>query len=112
MVSVADLMKVASRAQITAEAVLASAAIPNLFRSVHVGDGVFWDGLFSQNPPVRDLLEDGGDQSGVTLLDDLLITRLLDDDAQRLRARVVSIAGAIRHLAAGLSRTLPSVWHC
>jgi len=62
--------------------------------------------------PVRDLLEDGGDQSGVTLLDDLLITRLLDDDAQRLRARVVSIAGAIRHLAAGLSRTLPRVWHC
>ncbi len=44
------------RDRITAESVLASAAIPNLFRSVRVGDGVFWDGLFSQNPPVHDLL--------------------------------------------------------
>jgi NTE family protein len=42
--------------EITADAVLASAAIPNLFRSVSVGDGLYWDGLFSQNPPVRDLL--------------------------------------------------------
>ena len=35
---------------------LASAAIPTLFRSVHEAGGVYWDGLFSQNPPVRDLL--------------------------------------------------------
>lgn len=37
------------------EAILASAAIPTLFRAVHVGDGLYWDGLFSQNPPIRDL---------------------------------------------------------
>ena len=42
--------------EITADAVLASAAIPTLFRSVHEAGGVYWDGLFSQNPPVRDLL--------------------------------------------------------
>ena len=28
-----------------------------MFRSVHTGGGVYWDGLFSQNPPVRDLLD-------------------------------------------------------
>jgi NTE family protein len=39
------------------DAILASAAIPPIFRSVRVGDGVYWDGLFSQNPPVRELLE-------------------------------------------------------
>ena len=44
------------RAEITPEAVMASAAIPNLFRSVHEAGGVYWDGLFSQNPPVRELL--------------------------------------------------------
>jgi urease accessory protein len=62
--------------------------------------------------PVRALLEDGADESGVTLLDGLLIIRLLDDDAPRLRARVVSVAGLIRHIAAGVSRSLPQVWYC
>lgn len=45
-----------AKGEITADAVLASAAIPNLFKSVRVGEGLYWDGLFSQNPPVRDLL--------------------------------------------------------
>lgn len=40
---------------ISVEAILASAAIPNLFRAVHIGENVYWDGLFSQNPPVREL---------------------------------------------------------
>jgi NTE family protein len=48
--------------EITADAVLASAAIPTLFRSVHEAGGVYWDGLFSQNPPVRDLLATDPDE--------------------------------------------------
>jgi len=48
--------------EITAAAVMASAAIPNLFRSVHEAGGVYWDGLFSQNPPVRELLETDPDE--------------------------------------------------
>ena len=50
------------RERITPEAVLASAAIPNLFRAVPVGDGLYWDGLFSQNPPVRELLDAAPDE--------------------------------------------------
>lgn len=42
--------------EISADAVLASAAIPHLFRSVPVDGSLYWDGLFSQNPPVGDLL--------------------------------------------------------
>jgi NTE family protein len=43
---------------LSADTLLASAAIPEMFRAVHVeGRGVFWDGLFSQNPPIHDLLE-------------------------------------------------------
>jgi hypothetical protein len=34
------------RGEITADAVLASAAIPTLFRSVPVDGGLYWDGLF------------------------------------------------------------------
>ena len=50
-----------ARGEITTDALLASAAIPNLFRAVHIGDGVYWDGLFSQNPPVRELPDAGPD---------------------------------------------------
>ena len=44
-------------AEICVECLLASAAIPELFRAVEVpGRGVFWDGLFSQNPPIHNLV--------------------------------------------------------
>jgi len=36
--------------------VLASAASANLFRAVRLEDGTYRDGLFSQNPPVRELV--------------------------------------------------------
>lgn len=45
------------RDRISAETVLASAAIPTLFRAVSLEDGTFWDGLFSQNPPIRELVD-------------------------------------------------------
>lgn len=41
---------------VTPEAVLASAAVPNLFEGVHLHGHLHWDGLFSQNPPVHDLM--------------------------------------------------------
>jgi NTE family protein len=44
-------------ARVSVEAVLASAAVPNLFPAVPVGGGLYWDGLFSQNPPVKDLFD-------------------------------------------------------
>ena len=44
------------RVEVSAEAILASAAVPTLFRAVRIGDHLYWDGLFAQNPPVRDFL--------------------------------------------------------
>ena len=41
---------------VTTEAVLASAAVPNLFRAVELNGHLHWDGLFSQNPPIDDLM--------------------------------------------------------
>ena len=43
------------RDEINVDIILASVAIPTLFRAVHMEGGVYWDGLFSQNPPVREL---------------------------------------------------------
>jgi NTE family protein len=44
--------------ELRVECLLASAAIPELFRAVNVPDrGVYWDGLFSQNPPIHDMTD-------------------------------------------------------
>ena len=40
--------------EITSDAVLASAAEPNLFNAVNVNGKTYWDGLFSKNPPIQD----------------------------------------------------------
>ena len=42
--------------EIKAEAILASAAIPNLFPAVWVDGHAYWDGIFASNPPVFPLL--------------------------------------------------------
>ncbi len=42
---------------ITADAILASAAESSFLKAVKIGGNVYWDGLFSQNPPIHDLLE-------------------------------------------------------
>jgi len=38
------------------EAILASAAIPTLFPAVEIDGHYYWDGLFSDNPPVKELI--------------------------------------------------------
>jgi NTE family protein len=48
--------------RISVETILASAAIPTLFRAVHLDGGTYWDGLFSQNPPVRELVDTRPDE--------------------------------------------------
>jgi NTE family protein len=50
--------RVFRNADVTVEAVLASAAVPTLFRAVRVGQRLYWDGLFSQNPPIADFVRD------------------------------------------------------
>ncbi len=42
---------------IKVEHILASCAIPNLFAAVEIGDDAYWDGIFSDNPPIVSLIE-------------------------------------------------------
>lgn len=60
LVSAVDVLsgtfKVFRDAEVSVETLLASTAVPNLFRAVRIGEGVYWDGLFSQNPPIRDFV--------------------------------------------------------
>ena len=43
--------------EICVESIMASAAVPNLFKAVNVHGELYWDGLFSQNPPVAQFLK-------------------------------------------------------
>ena len=47
---------VSTKEAIRLEHILASCAVPNIFPVVPIGDYVFWDGLFSDNPPVEELI--------------------------------------------------------
>jgi NTE family protein len=51
--------------ELTAEAVLASACLPQLFQAVEIDGEAYWDGGYSSNPPVLELAELG---RGRTLL--------------------------------------------
>jgi NTE family protein len=42
---------------VTADVLLASAAVPDLFEAVEMNGHWHWDGLFSQNPPIHELME-------------------------------------------------------
>jgi NTE family protein len=44
------------QAEVSVDALLASAAIPNLFPAVWVDGHAYWDGIFSQNPPIMSFL--------------------------------------------------------
>lgn len=49
--------KVFCNSEIDVRSIMASAAIPTFLRAVHVNGNIYWDGLFSQNPPVWNFIE-------------------------------------------------------
>jgi urease accessory protein len=60
----------------------------------------------------RELLEPSGGRAGASLLDGVLLCRLLDADPARLRREVGAFLAAFRARAAGLPARLPRVWLC
>ena len=61
--------RVFGRAEMSAEAVMASACLPALFRAVEIEGEAYWDGGYSSNPALLPLL-------GATSADDLLIVQI------------------------------------
>jgi NTE family protein len=53
-------MRVFSRKDISADAVMASATLPLLFQAVQIDGESYWDGGFTGNPPILPLIENGG----------------------------------------------------
>jgi urease accessory protein len=60
----------------------------------------------------RGLLADASGKAGASVVNDVLITRFLNNDAQALRGDVSRFWCGFRAAAAGLPPTLPRVWHC
>ena len=83
------------RDRITADTVLASAAIPSLFRALRTDGGTYWDGLFSQNPPVRELLD--------TRPDEIWVIQINPKESPTEPKTVVEIADRRNELAGNLS---------
>jgi NTE family protein len=52
----AGIFETFTNEDVTPDAVLASAAVPDLFEAVEINGHYHWDGLFSQNPPIDDLM--------------------------------------------------------
>ncbi len=54
-------MRVFRREDISADVVMASAALPHVFRAVEIDGEPYWDGGFTGNPPILPLIEDNSD---------------------------------------------------
>lgn len=52
----AGIFETFTNEDVTPEVILASAAVPAYFEAVEINGHYHWDGLFSQNPPVDDLM--------------------------------------------------------
>lgn len=82
--------------ELSVDCLLASAAIPELFRAVEVpGHGVYWDGLFSQNPPVHDLTDHN--------INELWIIQINTPTCSRVPTEVHEIADRRNDLAGNIS---------
>ncbi|MXV64381.1 patatin-like phospholipase family protein [Natronorubrum sp. JWXQ-INN-674] len=84
---------------VTADAVLASAAIPTLFEAVEIDGESHWDGLFSQNPPVKDLMSVPGDRTP----DELWVIQINPQEREGTPTRLPEITDRRNELAGNIS---------
>ena len=85
--------------EVTARAVLASAAVPELFPAVELHGHAHWDGLFSQNPPVMDLMTVSADRKP----DELWVIQINPQEREETPRSLVDIADRRNELAGNIS---------
>lgn len=85
--------------EVSVDAVLASAAIPTLFEAVEIGGKCYWDGLFSQNPPVKDLMSVPGDRTP----DELWVIQINPQERAETPTRLSEITDRRNELACNIS---------
>ena len=89
-------------AEVTANKILASCALPMMFRAVHIGDdGVYWHGPFPQNPPIRDFMREFPDAS--TKPDEIWLIQINPQRREREPTAMADILDRRGELAGNLS---------
>ena len=83
------------------DALLASAAIPELFRATRIAGGVYWDGLFSQNPPIRGFVS--GHPSAEAKPDEIWVIQINPEGRDQEPRSTADIADRRNELAGNLS---------
>ncbi len=87
--------------EVTSDAVVASAAVPHLFKAVEIDGEYYWDGFLSQNPPLIELVFD----EEIQPVDELWIIRLSPKETSELPKTADSIDKRTQQLIENLSVT-------
>lgn len=87
--------------QLAPECLLASTAVPTLFPAVEFDETGYWDGLFSQNPPIRNFLAGYPDVDRKP--DEIWILQINPTDCEAIPRRSPAIVDRQRELAGNLS---------
>jgi len=86
--------------EISIDAVLASTTLPGVFKAVSIGNDIYWDGLFSQNPPVREFLQC---LKGEQKPDEIWVIRINPESSEYAPTRVDEIEDRRNELSGNLS---------
>lgn len=81
------------------EAILASAAIPTLFRAIEVDGCHYWDGLFSKNPPLKDFVT----EDDIPNPDEIWLCKINPQERDRVPITPEGIADRRNELGGNLS---------
>jgi len=98
-------VRVFSREEITADAVLASACLPQTFQAVEIGGEAFWDGGFMGNPSLFPLIYSGAPQDVLLVLLNPLVRPGVPKRAAEINERLneisfnASLIGELRAIA-------------
>lgn len=84
---------------VTPEAILASAAVPAMFEAVEINGDYYWDGLFSQNPPINDLMSIAADRKP----EELWIIQINPQEREDEPTSLVEIADRRNELSGNIS---------
>ncbi len=83
---------------VSADAVMASAAVPSVFEAVEIHGTGHWDGLFSQNPPITELLRTDYERKP----DELWIVQINPQTSDGVPKGLQSIADRRQELSANI----------
>jgi NTE family protein len=85
-------IKVFENAEVTVDAVLASACLPNLFKAVEIGGEAYWDGGFMGNPAIFPLVYRGASKDVVVVHVNPIRREDVPDTATEIRDRMNEIS--------------------